>query len=251
MNEGAQNALLKTLEEPPGSVCLILVTASAQRLLPTIRSRCQRIPFNLLPPDFVEQQLQTLAEIEPASAHTLAALSQGRLGAALQWHNLGLQTTLGQISQALANGLLDNPETFAKTLLEIAGELAIRTVEQTANFADEQTGDLENGEKPASRSGSKNIDTDQIRSALKLVFLLIAAIYRDALIESSTSAAGLRVTPPEITAVGAIARHVSTEDLAQRISAIATAETMLDRNVAPQLTCEHLAIALAGALPNL
>jgi DNA polymerase-3 subunit delta' len=80
MNEGAQNALLKTLEEPPGSGCLILVTSSAERLLPTIRSRCQRVSFDLLPPDYVQARLRELAGVEPGAARTLAAVSQGRLG---------------------------------------------------------------------------------------------------------------------------------------------------------------------------
>ncbi|MBR2904767.1 MAG: DNA polymerase III subunit [Lentisphaeria bacterium] len=41
MNESAQNAFLKTLEEPPGKCFFLLTTARASRLLPTIRSRCQ------------------------------------------------------------------------------------------------------------------------------------------------------------------------------------------------------------------
>lgn len=49
MNESAANALLKTLEEPPNNVWLILVSHSPQRLLPTIRSRCQKVPIG--PPD--------------------------------------------------------------------------------------------------------------------------------------------------------------------------------------------------------
>ena len=43
MNESAQNAFLKTLEEPPGKCLFILTTARANALLPTIRSRCQRL----------------------------------------------------------------------------------------------------------------------------------------------------------------------------------------------------------------
>lgn len=49
MNESAANALLKTLEEPPNDVWLILVSHSPQRLLPTIRSRCQKVIIG--PPD--------------------------------------------------------------------------------------------------------------------------------------------------------------------------------------------------------
>ena len=82
MNEGAQNALLKTLEEPPGQTCLILVTSSAERLLPTIRSRCQRVAFGLLPPEFVARQLGQRLNLPAADAEALARLAGGRLGAA-------------------------------------------------------------------------------------------------------------------------------------------------------------------------
>jgi DNA polymerase-3 subunit delta' len=251
MNEGAQNALLKTLEEPPGAACLVLVTSSAERLLPTIRSRCQRVPFDLLPPDFVEERLQTLADVEPAAAHTLAALAQGRLGAALHWHRIGLLTALAQVSGALANGLAENPEAFGKTLLEIAGELAIRTIDDTGNFADEQPNDEENGEAVRSKTRSGAIDTDQLRAALKLVLLLIGAICREALILRSAAPMTLRALPPELSAANTLAGDADADQLAARIEAVATAEYMLDHNVAPQLTCERLAIALTDELPAL
>ena len=57
MAEGAANALLKTLEEP-GDGMLILLTASPDRLLSTIRSRCQSIPFGRLDPQTLEAVLQ-------------------------------------------------------------------------------------------------------------------------------------------------------------------------------------------------
>ena len=53
----AQNALLKTLEEPPGQALLILVTASPGALLTTVRSRCQRIAFQPLTDDEVRAAL--------------------------------------------------------------------------------------------------------------------------------------------------------------------------------------------------
>jgi len=49
LSTAAQNALLKTLEEPPGAALLILISASPGALLTTIRSRCQRILFRPLP----------------------------------------------------------------------------------------------------------------------------------------------------------------------------------------------------------
>jgi DNA polymerase III subunit delta' len=49
LNEHAQNALLKTLEEPPGAAVLLLVVARASLLLPTVRSRCQQVRLDPLP----------------------------------------------------------------------------------------------------------------------------------------------------------------------------------------------------------
>src|SRR5207302_6858971 len=56
-NESA-NAMLKTLEEPPARTVLLLVTSVADDLLPTIRSRCQRIEFTPLPDGEVQAALQ-------------------------------------------------------------------------------------------------------------------------------------------------------------------------------------------------
>ncbi|HEX8909659.1 MAG TPA: DNA polymerase III subunit delta', partial [Anaeromyxobacteraceae bacterium] len=57
MNAQAQNALLKTLEEPPDDTTLVLVAASADALLPTLRSRCARVAFAPLPEALVAERL--------------------------------------------------------------------------------------------------------------------------------------------------------------------------------------------------
>jgi DNA polymerase-3 subunit delta' len=49
LNEHGQNALLKTLEEPPGAAVLILCATDASLLLPTVRSRCQRVALERVP----------------------------------------------------------------------------------------------------------------------------------------------------------------------------------------------------------
>jgi DNA polymerase-3 subunit delta' len=51
LNQGAQNALLKLLEEPPAGTTLVLVAASSAGLLATVRSRCQKLAFRSEPPD--------------------------------------------------------------------------------------------------------------------------------------------------------------------------------------------------------
>ena len=82
MAEGAANALLKTLEEP-GDGLLILLSAAPDRLLSTIRSRCQAIPFARLRPDELQAVLaaqgQALDLADPPELLELAAGSPGAL----------------------------------------------------------------------------------------------------------------------------------------------------------------------------
>jgi DNA polymerase III subunit delta' len=66
MNPQAQNALLKTLEEPPDETTLVLVAARPDALLPTIRSRCLRVGFGPLPPELVAGRLRERIPAEVA-----------------------------------------------------------------------------------------------------------------------------------------------------------------------------------------
>jgi DNA polymerase-3 subunit delta' len=75
MNPQAQNALLKTLEEPPEDTTLVLVASSPDALLPTIRSRCLRVPFAPLPPEVVAPRV---AERIPAELKRRAKEDPGR-----------------------------------------------------------------------------------------------------------------------------------------------------------------------------
>ena len=80
----AQDALLKTLEEPPGSTTFVLVTSMPETLLATIRSRCQRLRFGRLAPAEVAGVLMAAHGYSEADAHAAAALSDGSVGRALE-----------------------------------------------------------------------------------------------------------------------------------------------------------------------
>ncbi|HWI41267.1 MAG TPA: DNA polymerase III subunit delta', partial [Verrucomicrobiae bacterium] len=58
LNPAAGNALLKTLEEPPGNALIILVTSAPSAVLPTILSRCQRLEFSPVPQEAIRQLLE-------------------------------------------------------------------------------------------------------------------------------------------------------------------------------------------------
>jgi DNA polymerase-3 subunit delta' len=80
LNVEAANAFLKTLEEPPASVVLVLVTSREEALPPTVRSRCRRVAFPRMAVADVEQALAERWSAAPEKAHALARLSGGRLG---------------------------------------------------------------------------------------------------------------------------------------------------------------------------
>lgn len=85
MNDNAANALLKLLEEPPARAMLLLLTNTPGRLLPTIRSRCQRLSLKPLNDTEMQNELaQLLPDMDAGERASLAQLSGGSLGAALR-----------------------------------------------------------------------------------------------------------------------------------------------------------------------
>ena len=80
----AQNAFLKTLEEPPSASTFVLVTSRCDVLLPTVVSRCQRLRFGRLAPADVADVLMREHGFPPAEAHAAASAADGSVGAALE-----------------------------------------------------------------------------------------------------------------------------------------------------------------------
>jgi len=68
MTKDAYNAFLKTLEEPPEHVIFVLATTEPEKILPTVRSRCQRFEFRPIPEPDLAARLRTVAEAESIDA---------------------------------------------------------------------------------------------------------------------------------------------------------------------------------------
>ncbi|WP_250122066.1 DNA polymerase III subunit delta' [Chroococcidiopsis sp. CCMEE 29] len=123
MAEAAANALLKTLEEP-GKATLILIAPAAEALLPTLVSRCQRIPFYRLNPDAMAQVLRQTSHGEILSQPSVLAIAQGSPGEAIaSWQQL----------QAIPADLLQSITQLPKSLGD-ALELA-RQIDKTLDTA--------------------------------------------------------------------------------------------------------------------
>jgi len=83
INAAGQNAMLKTLEEPPAGTYIILITANEDRLLPTVRSRCQRVAFVPLPDEEVDRWLlDNHTELDDRTRRWLVSFAEGSFGQA-------------------------------------------------------------------------------------------------------------------------------------------------------------------------
>jgi DNA polymerase-3 subunit delta' len=103
----AQNALLKTLEEPPASSVFVLLTSRPDLLLPTVRSRCHRLRFGPLPEADVAAVLMRDHGFAAAAAHAAAATSEGSVGRALEGNSeeaVAARQAAARALQAAAGG---------------------------------------------------------------------------------------------------------------------------------------------------
>jgi DNA polymerase-3 subunit delta' len=96
MSPQAQNAMLKTLEEPAGRAVIILLTDQPDALLPTVRSRCQLVRFASLDESKVKAELVKRG-IDKETAAQAAALSDGSLGLAIKWIDDGVVAAAGEL----------------------------------------------------------------------------------------------------------------------------------------------------------
>jgi DNA polymerase III subunit delta' len=121
MNSNAANAILKLLEEPPARAMLLLIANRPGQLLPTIRSRCQRLDLRPLDEAEVRDALKEyLPDTNADERASLARLSGGSIGAALR-----LASGEGRELAAEADRLIENaaaPDTIA--LLALGDRLA-------------------------------------------------------------------------------------------------------------------------------
>ena len=108
MNVQAQNALLKTLEEPAARTLIVLLTDQPRALLPTIRSRCQTLRFAALERDAVETELRRRG-VDKTLAGDAALLARGSLGVALKWIEDGVVPSARELAQQVENALAGQP----------------------------------------------------------------------------------------------------------------------------------------------
>ena len=224
----AQNALLKTLEEPPPGVRIILICRWPDRMLPTTLSRCWIVRFGPLPAAFVRKKLLEAHVSEPEAAFW-AGFTEGSIGRALKLAAQDMYAIKRDVLTRLSN-------------LSAAGgaELSEHLVKLTDNLSGQAIADAK------AADGADLAKTLASRQAAGMVLELIASAYRDAL-TISTGSPRPRVHADQPEVPSALAERFEATELAEIIEQLAEYERLLWRNVNPKTVWDNVGITCVSA----
>lgn len=241
MRGPAQNQLLKTLEEPLGPSVFILVSEYPQLLLPTIRSRCQRIRFRSLHPDTVKELLLAQRDIAPELAEAIAGIAQGQMSRALDLVDSDKRAMVFEIIERFQHG--EDP-------LEIAEEFAGFVTSQKAGIESMIKSESEPIDvKETSKEDRERIKEEQLalvdalnrRSIFEFLYLL-EMWYRDVLVYGATGDASRVLNRDRL----ALLEKSDAKNSEAKIGAIEKARLYLERFLSEDRVFRDLFFVLAN-----
>lgn len=206
MNEAAQNALLKTLEEPPEYAHFILTTTNPNGLLPTIRSRSQFLSFPPAPTTLVAEILQRDG-VPTDRARFLAALSGGSIGRARELEKDELLAKRREDARLLLTGLVNQDDTGILARAE---------------------------------------EWERRKEELPVLLELVLFWLRDALVVMLGQANTLVLAVDALPTLQELARVLGKDKLVQMIDAVMTAQQRLERNANTRLVLDVLMFKLGS-----
>lgn len=201
MNVQAQNALLKTLEEPPGYAVLLLLATRTEAMLPTILSRCVTLHIKPVPEDTIKNYLMHKAEIPDYRANVCASFARGNVGRAIQ---LAGNEEFDKMKSAALHALKNVPDLEVNQMAAQAKQIS-----------------------------TEKFDTDDY---LDLCFIW----YRDVLLYKACGDREHIVFQDELSDIADAARRYSYEGIDGVIHSIERARSRLSANVNMELTMELL-----------
>lgn len=205
MTTEAQNALLKTLEEPPEYVIILLLTTNAEQLLPTVRSRCVLLHMKPVKDRQVKKYLMEVLEVPDYKAEVCVAFARGNIGKAK------LLASSEEFDQVRIHAITLLKTIHEKEISEIAGE--IRKI-----------------------SEYKMVINDYLD--------FLAIWYRDVLLFKAMNDANHLVFRGEIQWLMRVADRSTYEGIEEVIEALEKAKRRLDANVNFDLTMELLFLTI-------
>lgn len=214
MTPDAQDALLKTLEEPPPSSVLILISAMPDALLPTVLSRCQRLRFGELSAAEVAEALMRDHEYEEADARAAAVDADGSIGRALS---------------ALSTDVTE------------ARDMAHRLLEQAVRQADPgRRIDLAREVTPSTGGKTSGAERERLAACLRA----LASLLRDIGLAGAQGDAAVLANADLTPQLRALARSYDSDRTVRAYASVDEALVALERNVSPKIVADWLVLQL-------
>ena len=271
MNEDAQAALLKTLEEPPAATTIVLCADAEEPLLPTIRSRCARIRLGPVGVRDIEAILAEQGAAEPPVAARAARIASGRPGLALAWVRtpdaLRDRDAIGRSLLDLADArpgdrlatvralVAQSVGIAAVTGLAVTGSAATssgdaaagppdsaRPSRGTRRRAPEPAPDLDDSEDALEPVGPARTPAAERRRAAEALIGLWTDVARDL----ALCQRGLERSVRDMAALDdtrALAARLQPGDLGGFLDRLGNAAVLVAGNVSPELVLDDLALA--------
>ena len=205
MTPQAQNALLKTLEEPPEYAVILLLTANVNSLLPTILSRCVVLNMKPVADDLVKKYLMEEIQVPDYKADICVAFARG---------NIGKAKSLATSEE------FENVKSEALSLLKYIQDMELHEITAAIKRISEYKMDVKD-------------------------YLDICAIwYRDALLFKATNDANHLIFREELPALRKTVQRSSYEGIEEILNALEKAKKRLDANVNFDLVMELLMMTI-------
>jgi DNA polymerase III delta' subunit len=256
MSEPAQNALLKTLEEPPAQTHIILAAAEDASLLPTIRSRCATIRLGLPDATAASELIATRLGLDAASATRLLRMSGGRPGPLI---DAGASVDAARAHAALRRQILDFVGTApharlrelpaliadASAILSVAerdGEENSTSVDGDADAAEEVSESVVSGAKksPAKRVRGKPTPAERRANAKALLYLW-SGVARDLALVAADAPATVAF-PEDLDELTPVAARCPQSTWRDALISLDRALAALRRNGNPELLLDAVAL---------
>jgi DNA polymerase-3 subunit delta' len=215
MGADAQDALLKSLEEPPPHSVFVLVSARPDSLAPTVRSRCSRLRFGRLSPAEIARALVRDHGYTEEESRAMAALAGGSLGRALE----------------AASGDLDELRAAA-----------CRTLRQVAEATDAR-GRLECVRELIGGRGAGSTAASD-REALSARLTVLLALFRDLAILSSRAHGDALANVDLTSELQGLSRLYERDRIVRAFTAADRALSALRRNASPKIVADWLVLQL-------
>lgn len=263
MNEDAQSALLKTLEEPPAGVVIVLCADQESRLLPTVRSRCARVRLGLVGARDIETIVADHDLADPPLAARLGRLAAGRPGLALAYARAPDAVL---IRAELSRVLLDLTAAGSAARLaavRAAVPRALALVEALSGADDRRAGervmrrrgkggstapaippddpDADAADDPGDVRG-RPVPASDRRQAAEILLALWADVARDLALVGAGGGRSVR-DPVLLEELAVAAAAVDPAAIAGFLGRTARGAELLAANVSPELLLDSLALA--------